>query len=477
MLDRFRHETKAVARLNHPNILSIHFVGEGEGIVYYAMPFVEGQSLADVLKKGPLPAERVVTLGRQVLDALQHAHEMGLLHRDIKPDNIMIDRATGKPLLVDFGIAKRLDAGKGVTQTGFVVGTPQYMSPEQALGDTNLDARSDLYSMGAVLFQMVTGAPPFDGETSQEIVAKHIADPPPLPSSVNASVPGWLSDLIVRCLAKKPSERFQSAAEVLAALAEGAATMPPPVVSRAQAAASSATVRIESGQRRVATAAEPRAATAASPASPAIARPYSGRRWLWILLAVGAAAIAGAVAVLVLGRPVLIFENHLIEPVRIVAGPRERVVEPGGVLRVPLPRQLALVAEWRMLRPNSPSGAAMGVEVRGQLALDRPRGRVLRAAEARGDQGAFFAPLITNTTGRPISVVVNAGLAGALPCNCSIPPGTTRARIGYYPLFANSTVQARDEEGRTATFHDLGPQVDVASGVVALRFGPTDLKK
>ncbi len=473
MLDRFRHETKAVARFSHPNILAIHFVGEGEGIVYYAMPFVEGQSLADLLRKeGPLPYERVVSLARQILDALQHAHDSGLLHRDIKPDNIMIDRASGKPLLVDFGIAKRLDAGKGVTQTGFVVGTPQYMSPEQALGDTNLDARSDLYSMGAVLFQMLTGAPPFEGETSQEIVAKHIADAPPAPITVNPRIPRWLSDAVVRCLAKKPSERFQSAAEMLGVLEQGMASMPPLAVSRAQAVAgAAATVKMESGQRRKATAPEVPAAprSAATPGS----RP--GLVWLWVAL--GAVGVVGAaVAYVVLTRPVLIFQNRLLEPVRIMAAARERVVEPSGTLRVPLRRRMTLAAEWRMLRPTSPRGTAMGVELRGMLALERPRGRVERVAEARGPDGAYFAPLITNNTGRPITVTVNAGLAGALSCNCIIPPGTTRARIGYYPLYLNSTVQAQDAQGHTATFTGLGVQVDTTSGVVALRFGPTDLK-
>lgn len=475
MLDRFRHETRAVARFSHPNILAIHFVGEGEGIVYYAMPFVEGQSLADVLRReGPLPYERVVGLARQILDALQHAHDSGLLHRDIKPDNIMIERSTGKPLLVDFGIAKRLDAGKGVTQTGFVVGTPQYMSPEQALGDTKLDARSDLYSVGAVLFQMLTGAPPFEGETSQEIVAKHIADPPPAPIAVNPRVPQWLSDAVLRCLAKKPSERFQSAAEMLGALDAGMASMPPVVVSRAQAAAAAgATVKMESGQRRASTAPEiPGAAASAAPARSAARR----RPWLWAGLA-GAGAVVGVGAYFIVTRPVLIFENRLLEPVRIVAGARERVVEAGSSLRLPLRRRMSAVAEWRMLRPTSPGGESMGVEVRGTLALERPRGRVRRAAEARGTEGAYFAPLVTNNTGQPISIIVNAGLAGALPCQCTVPPGSTRARIGYYPLYQNSTVRAVDPQGRSATFTDLGPEVDRNSGVVSLRFGPTDLRR
>jgi hypothetical protein len=477
MLDRFRHETKAVAKFSHPNILAIHFVGEGEGIVYYAMPFVEGRSLADLLRQeGPLPVERAVLLARQILDALQHAHDSGLLHRDIKPDNIMIDRSSAKPLLVDFGIAKRLDAGKGVTQTGFVVGTPQYMSPEQALGDTKLDARSDLYSMGAVLFQMLTGAPPFEGETSQEIVAKHIADAPPAPITVNPRVPGWLSDLVVRCLAKKPAERFQSAAEMLGALEQGMASMPAAAVSRAQAAAgAAATVKIESGQRRVATVAEAQGTPGLADAARAAAAGAPRRTGLWVGL--GLAAAAGLVAgYVVMTRPVLVFQNRLLEPVRIMAGNRERVVEPSATLRVPLRRGMTLAAEWRMLRPMSPRGVAMGVELRGTIAMERPSGRVQRAAAARGPDGAYFAPLITNTTGIPIAITVNAGFAGALSCNCVIPPGTTRARIGYYPLYLNSTVRAEDGKGHSAMFADLGAQVDSTSGVVSLRFGPRDLR-
>jgi hypothetical protein len=480
MLARFRQETKAVARLSHPNILAIHFVGEGEGIVYYAMPYVEGESLADLLhREGPLPVERVTALARAILDALQHAHDMGLLHRDIKPENVMIEQATGKPLLVDFGIAKRLDAGKGVTQTGFVVGTPQYMSPEQALGDSNLDARSDVYSMGAVMYQMLTGAPPFGGETSQEIVAKHITEPPPAPHSVEPAVPQWISDVVVKCLAKKPALRYQSAAEVIQALEQGMGSVTPMAFSRAQVRASTPTVKMDSGQRQAASGS---AAAVTEPvrkpggATPVPAGAGRGHGWIWWAGAI--VVIAAVVAYVGLTRPVLYFQNQLIEPVRIVAGAsgRERVVPAGRTLRVPLSRRASAVAEWRMLRPTSPDGAAMGVDVGGTLAFDRPRGRQLRFAQARDSANAYFAPLITNNTGAPVSITVNAGLAGAMSCHCTIPPGATRVRIGYYPLFANSTVEARDAQGRSAMFANLGPEVDAVSGVVPLRFGPTDLK-
>ena len=476
MLDRFRHEARSVAKLSQSNILPIHFIGEAEGIVYYAMPFVEGQSLGEMLRKnGPLGVEQALRLARAILDALQHAHEAGLIHRDIKPENVMVERSSGKPLLVDFGIAKRLDAGKGITQTGFVVGTPQYMSPEQALGETNLDGRSDLYSMGAVLFQMLTGAPPFEADTSQEIVVKHLTQPPPVPSDVDARIPRWLSDVIVRALQKKPAERYQSVAMMLDALSAGAEWGPQESVSASGVAgrvgASSETVKMQSGQRPVST---------TPVASGALARtsgPPATRRRLVLAVLGGAVLVGGAlgVGVLTLAAPVLEFENQLVESVRLSAGGQERVIEPGGNFRLKLPRRRSAEARWDLVQPASTAGP-MGVAMAGVVPLSQRRGVIRAAAAAREDTMAFFAPLITNATSQPLRVVVNFGLQGAGPCSCIVPPGATRFHVGYYPLYGNSTVRVEALGGRWAMFTDLGSQVEAEPGTVGLRFEERDLR-
>ncbi len=458
-IERFQRETRAAARLEHPNILPIHFVGEGQGLAYYAMPFVEGMSLGELLKRsGALPADRALAIIIPILDALDHAHRAGLLHRDVKPDNIMLDTARGRPLLVDFGIARRLDAdaGAGLTQTGLVIGTPHYMSPEQALGDPNLGPGSDLYSLGAVLFQMVTGSPPFDGESSQQIVGKHIAEPPPAAADVNPNVPRELSDVILRLLEKQPTDRFRSAGEVIAAL-EGD-KRPSTMRSRASAA-QAATELLVSG-----------ATTKGRKAERPHGRKTGPRRVGWVVLAIALPVLALGAGALWFRQPQLVFQNQLAGTVTVQVGGEERRILSGGSFTLKLERGRRLDLSWQLV-------PRLGVALGDTIAMAGPRGRVRLSATARPKNGSYFAPLITNETGRPLTITVNAGLAGALPCGCTVPPGAVRMEIGYYPLFANSTVRAEDAgTGRTATFRDLGREVDAARGVVGLVFRPVDLR-
>ena len=457
MLERFQRETRAAARLEHPNILPIHFVGEGEGLAYYAMPFVDGMSLGELLKRsGALPPERALAIIIPILDALDHAHKAGLLHRDIKPDNIMLDTARGRPLLVDFGIARRLDsdAGAGLTQTGLVIGTPHYMSPEQALGDPNLGPGSDLYSLGCVLFQMVTGSPPFDGESSQQIVGQHIADPPPAATDVNPKVPREMSDVILRCLEKRPANRFRSAGEVIAALESD--KQPSTMRSRASAAQAATELLVSGARTAPRTAGRPGGRTA---------RP---RRVGWVLLVIVLPLLALGASALYFRQPQLVFENRLADMVTVQVAGEERRILPGGSFTLKLERGRRLDLAWQLV-PRL--GAVLG----DTIAIARPRGTVRVRATARPTHGAYFAPVITNETGRPLAITVNAGLAGAMRCGCTIPPGAVRMAIGYYPLFENSTVRAEAED-RSAVFQNLGSQVNASDGVVGLLFRAGDLR-
>src|SRR5438132_2199904 len=466
MIERFQRETRAAARLEHPNILPIHFVGEGEGLAYYAMPFVDGMSSGELLKRsGALPPERALAIIIPILDALDHAHKAGLLHRDIKPDNIMLDVARGRPPLGDFGIARRLDsdASAGLTQTGLVIGTPHYMSPEQALGDPNLGPASDLYSLGAVLFQMVTGAPPFDGESSQQIVGKHIADPPPAAHDVNPDVPRELSDVILRLLAKQPRERFASPGEVIAALESD--RQPSTVRSRASAAQAATQLLVSGATEKRRTVGPSDGRTVKRSDNPTVRR-----RLGWVVLAIALPVLALAAGAMFFRQPQLVFENRLTDMVAVQVGGEERRILPGGSFALKLERGRRLDLSWQLV-------SRLGVSLGDTIGIANPRGTTRLAATARPAHGAFFEPLITNETGEPLSITVNAGLAGSQRCGCTVPPGAVRMAIGYYPLFENSTVRAEaGGGGRSATFKDLGPQVDATRGIVGLLFKENDLR-
>jgi eukaryotic-like serine/threonine-protein kinase len=214
-VERFRREAKNAAGLSHPNIVSIYDRGEAEGTYYIAMEYLDGRSLKElVVARGPLPIPDAIDATRQVLAALRFAHRKGVVHRDIKPHNVMAD-ADGRLKVTDFGIAR---AGVSqMTEAGSIIGTAQYLSPEQARGAA-VDQRSDLYSVGVVLYEMLTGTTPFSGETPVEIAMKHLSDPPRPPSVERPDIPPDLDMIVLRALAKNPDDRFQTAEEMDAEL-------------------------------------------------------------------------------------------------------------------------------------------------------------------------------------------------------------------------------------------------------------------
>ncbi len=225
-LERFMREILVAATLQNPHIVGVLTAGEVDGLPYFTMPFIEGESLrARMMASGPMPVREVVTILRDVARALAYAHERGIVHRDIKPDNVLL--ASGSAMVTDFGVAKavlsaqRTPSGPRssvLTQVGTTVGTPAYMAPEQIAADPDVDARADIYSFGVMAYEMLTGGPPFASLTPQALLAAHLAKPPRPLDEVREGLPPRLTTLIMRCLAKEPEERPQSAREIVDAL-------------------------------------------------------------------------------------------------------------------------------------------------------------------------------------------------------------------------------------------------------------------
>ncbi|MEZ4376862.1 MAG: serine/threonine-protein kinase [Gemmatimonadales bacterium] len=211
---RFTREAQTAARLSHPHIVPIHDVGEGNGVVYFVMGLIEGESLAArIRRRGRMPGEEVRRIMKETADALSAAHAVSVVHRDIKPDNILLEGQRGRVVVTDFGIAKALSATGGATLTsaGMAIGTPSFMSPEQAAGESEIDGRSDLYSLGIVAYQMLSGELPFNAPTVAGILMKHITEPAQLLHEKYPDVPEDLSLAVARCLEKDPANRWPSA--------------------------------------------------------------------------------------------------------------------------------------------------------------------------------------------------------------------------------------------------------------------------
>jgi eukaryotic-like serine/threonine-protein kinase len=213
--ERFRREIDVVSRLSHPNILPIDDYGEVDGQLYYVMPFISGETIQKRLERErQLNVQEAVRIAAEVASALDYAHRQGIVHRDIKPENILLQ--DGEALVADFGIARAITDGGGakLTSTGVTLGTPTYMSPEQAMADPNIDGRSDIYSLGCVLYEMLAGQPPFSGPTAQAIIARHQLDEAPSLTIVRGTIPEEVEDVVMQALAKLPADRYADAGEM-----------------------------------------------------------------------------------------------------------------------------------------------------------------------------------------------------------------------------------------------------------------------
>jgi hypothetical protein len=456
-LARFKQEARAIARLSHPNTVPIHFVGEGEGLVYYAMPYLEGRTLADVLRTdGPFPAERALAVVEPILQALHHAHGHGLVHRDVKPDNILLEAGTGRPLLVDFGIVKYLDGPAHTTDVGFIVGTPLYMSPEQALGGS-VDGRTDVYGVGAVLFQLLTGGPPFEGNDSQEIVARHLRDPVPVANLARDGIPPWLSSIVIRCMAKHPDDRYPTAAALLEALREARGEVATP----AEGSAGSAYASPLPGPVRVADA-------------PTERIPVAGRRrWPWIAGGVAAAGLA-ALALVPPPEASLVVQNRLQERIALTVDDTALSLSPGASARIAVPHGEPLEAHWAMVQPTSPAGRALGVPVEGVILADRAEGEMQRAVEAGVLGEGWLAPVVTNLSGRTIVPRV-VSERDTFECECALAQGESMG-LGYYPATGGSAVLVTDSAGWSGRIGALEAIRDSVTGLAAVRVDSATLR-
>ncbi len=230
--ERFLREIRLAAGLQHPHILGVYDSGDVGGLLYFVMPFVEGESLRDQLnRETQLPIEEAVRITLEVADALAFAHSRGVVHRDIKPENILL--SGGHAVVADFGIARAAsEAGEKLTQTGMAIGTPAYMSPEQAVGDSAVDGRSDIYSLACVLYEMLSGRPPFTGPSARSIMAQHSMEQVPSLQIMRQSIPDDLEDAILRAMEKVPADRFPTASQFSRALSGSTMEISSPRLSR-----------------------------------------------------------------------------------------------------------------------------------------------------------------------------------------------------------------------------------------------------
>jgi serine/threonine-protein kinase len=308
--ERFLREIRVAAQLQHPNILGLYDSGVADGLLYYVMPFIEGESLRDrLMREHQLPIEDALRIVRESAEALQYAHNHKIIHRDIKPENILLQG--GHALVADFGIARAVEsAGSKLTETGMAVGTPHYMSPEQSLGG-DMDGRSDEYSLGCVLYELLVGQPPFDGPNAMAVLARHSLEQVPSMQVVRNSIPDAVEDATFRALEKTPADRFASMKEFAEALGEAEAEASLLRTSSRRANTPRTPQHVPIGTRRTTARIMRPGGTGHTPAAEfeAVEEPKPRRTWLIVGAVVALLAIAG-----IAGRQFLGGKGNAISP-------------------------------------------------------------------------------------------------------------------------------------------------------------------
>ena len=395
--DRFLREARTAARLSHPHIVPIHSVDEVCGYVFYVMSYVDGETLAErVASRGPVPPREATRLLREIAGALAAAHSQGVVHRDVKPGNILLERATGRAMVTDFGIARVAGGAEGATAAGELLGTPEYMSPEQVAGDA-VDARSDVYSLGVVAYYMTSGQLPFTASTVQAVLAKQLTQDPPPVASVGAGIPRSLAGAIDRCLIKDPSRRFESAEAFSDALA--------PALVR---------------QREV----------------PVPVRAFLDPRKMWALGVAPAMMITGGIVVLTTSLP------HLFSTLGYVG--LIRAVGAGNVL---LGALMPLILTMRWLRPL----------LRGGYGVSDIAGALRASFDQRREELLFEFGTRPTAREKRLSAITVAGATLNLGAWAALAFGATAPWLlpfafvsGMWPIagvFSATTARARSNEG------------------------------
>jgi len=372
-VERFRREASSAAALSHPNIVGIFDRGEWDGTYYIAMEYVPGSSLkALVREQGALEAVVAIDIVTQILQAAKFAHARGVIHRDLKPHNVILDEE-GRARVTDFGIAHA--GASDMTVTGSIMGTAQYLSPEQAQGHA-VSAASDLYAVGVILYELLTGVVPFDGETAVAIAFKQVSAQPPAPSTVNPAVPGALDEIVLRALAKDPAARYQSADEFIVALRTVRARLP---ASSGTAVFATAPTSVASpgtaahgtvpAGMALSTGLQPSGLLLPPDGPSAGAAPSNGepdererrrRRWRWVLIGTVVAALIALVLVLALTRP----SSSATVRVPSVAGQSEAAASAtlrgAGLVPVPALTANASVQSGTVIAETPPAGSVVG---------------------------------------------------------------------------------------------------------------------